>query len=63
MGFPHPSHERETPVLSKYFGDPGARSLAGWRERGGYVSLERALAMDPAEIQTVVKDSGLRGRV
>lgn len=62
MGYPHPSHGRETPVLSKYFGDPAARSLAGWRARGGYEALEMALGMDPAEIHTIVKDSGLRGR-
>jgi NADH-quinone oxidoreductase subunit F len=62
MGYPHPSHGRETPVLSQYFGDPEARTLTGWRARGGYESLEKALGMDPAEIQTIVKDSGLRGR-
>jgi NADH-quinone oxidoreductase subunit F len=62
MGYPHPSHERETPVLSRYFGDPEARTLAGWRARGGYDALEQALRMDPAEIQTIVKDAGLRGR-
>src|SRR5689334_13297129 len=62
MGYPHPSHPRETPVLSKYFGDAEARTLKGWRDRGGYVALEKALGMDPAEIQTIVKDSGLRGR-
>ena len=62
MGYPHPSHPRETPVLSQHFGEPAARTLTGWRDRGGYVALEKALKMDPAEIQTVVKDSGLRGR-
>src|SRR5919112_1190149 len=62
MGYPHPSHPRETPVLSKHFGDAEARTLTGWRDRGGYVALEKALKMDPAEIQTTVKDSGLRGR-
>src|SRR5919112_531179 len=62
MGYPHPSHPRETPVLSKHFGEPEARTLKGWRDRGGYVALEKALKMDPAEIQTTVKDSGLRGR-
>ncbi|MEO7360779.1 MAG: NADH-quinone oxidoreductase subunit NuoF [Gemmatimonadaceae bacterium] len=62
MGYPHQSHERETPVLSKYFGDPEARTLAGWRARGGYDALQKALAMDPQEIQTIIKDSGLRGR-
>lgn len=62
MGYPHPSHPRETPVLSKYFGDAGARTLDGWRQRGGYEALQKAVAMDPQEIQTIVKDSGLRGR-
>ncbi len=62
MGYPHPSHPRETPVLSKHFGDAGARTLDGWRQRGGYEALQKALAMDPQEIQTIVKDSGLRGR-
>ena len=27
MGYPHKSHPRETPVLSKHFGDPAARIL------------------------------------
>ena len=34
MGFPHPSHPRETPILSKYFGDAGARTYDGWVKRG-----------------------------
>jgi NADH-quinone oxidoreductase subunit F len=62
MGYPHPSHDRETPVLSQYFGDAEARTLAGWKARGGYAALEQALAMDPAAIQELVKESGLRGR-
>ena len=62
MGYPHPSHPRETPVLSRHFGDPEARPLAGWRARGGYAALEQALAMDPPAIQDLVKASGLRGR-
>jgi NADH-quinone oxidoreductase subunit F len=62
MGFPHPIHERETPVLSQHFGDPAAISLEGWKKRGGYRGLERALAMDPAGVTALVKDSGLRGR-
>jgi NADH-quinone oxidoreductase subunit F len=49
-------------VLSKHFGDADARTLSGWRARGGYVALEKALKMDPAEIQGIVKESGLRGR-
>ncbi|HEY5219651.1 MAG TPA: NADH-quinone oxidoreductase subunit NuoF [Gemmatimonadaceae bacterium] len=62
MGYPHTPHERETTLLSKYFGDPDAITLAGWKKRGGYTALEKALGMTPAEIVTVVKDSGLRGR-
>ena len=62
MGFPHPVHGRETPVLSRYFGDAGARTLDGWRKRGGYEALRTALATDPVEIQNIVKESGLRGR-
>jgi NADH-quinone oxidoreductase subunit F len=62
MGYPHPSHPRETPVLSRYFGDAEARTLAGWRARGGYEALQQALGMDPQDIQNVVKESGLRGR-
>ncbi|HEX6050884.1 MAG TPA: NADH-quinone oxidoreductase subunit NuoF [Gemmatimonadaceae bacterium] len=62
MGYPHPPHPRETLVLSKYFGDRDAISLDGWRKRGGYVALEKALGMTPADIVNIVKDSGLRGR-
>ena len=62
MGYPHRSHERETPVLSKHFGDAEARTLKGWQARGGYAALRQALAMDPVEIQNIVKESGLRGR-
>ncbi len=62
MGYPHTVHPRETPVLSQYFGDAEARSLEGWRKRGGYQALEKALAMAPGDIVNVVKESGLRGR-
>jgi NADH-quinone oxidoreductase subunit F len=62
MGYPHASHQRETAVLSQYFGDAEARTLDGWKKRGGYKALEKALGMSPADIVTVVKDSGLRGR-
>jgi NADH-quinone oxidoreductase subunit F len=62
VGYPHPVHQRETPVLSQHFGDPAAISLDGWKKRGGYRALERALAMDPPAVTALVKDSGLRGR-
>ncbi|HEU5173117.1 MAG TPA: NADH-quinone oxidoreductase subunit NuoF [Gemmatimonadaceae bacterium] len=62
MGSPHKPHERETLVLSKHFGEAEARTLEGWKKRGGYAALERALRMEPAQIVDVVKASGLRGR-
>ena len=62
MGYPHPSHPRETVVLSRYFGDAGARSYRGWVERGGYAALKAALGMAPDDVTNMVKDSGLRGR-
>jgi NADH-quinone oxidoreductase subunit F len=45
MGYPHPSHPKETVVLSRYFGDPEARTYAGWVKRGGYVAPRMALGM------------------
>jgi len=62
MGYPHKSHPRETAVLSKHFGEPEARTLDGWKKRGGYRALEQALQMEPAGIVDIVKASGLRGR-
>ncbi|HEU4570182.1 MAG TPA: NADH-quinone oxidoreductase subunit NuoF [Gemmatimonadales bacterium] len=62
MGYPHPSHPKETVVLSRHFGDAGARTYQGWVERGGYQALKQALGMTPDAIIEVVKASGLRGR-
>ena len=62
MGYPHKPHARETVVLSKYFGDAEARSFKGWKKRGGYEMLDKALALDPAAVIEEVKNSGLRGR-
>ena len=62
MGYPHPPHPKETVVLSKYFGDPEARTYDGWVARGGYKALEKALSMDRQTIIDEVKESGLRGR-
>ena len=62
MGYPQQPHERETVVLSEFFGDPEARTYDGWIKRGGYQALEKALAQEPAQIIDVVKASGLRGR-
>jgi NADH-quinone oxidoreductase subunit F len=62
MGYPHPSHPRETVVLSQYFGDAEARSFDGWVKRGGYEGLKKALTMAPEALIEEVKQSGLRGR-
>jgi len=62
VGFPHKPHPRETLLLSKHFGEAEARSMKGWKKRGGYEMLEKALGMDPAAVVEEVKASGLRGR-
>ena len=62
MGYPHKPHPNETVVLSQYFGDAEARRYDGWVKRGGYQALKQALAMEPAQVIEIVKESGLRGR-
>jgi NADH-quinone oxidoreductase subunit F len=62
VGYPHPTHPKETPVLSRHFGASDARSFDGWKRRGGYASLEKALGMSCEQVTEEVKTSGLRGR-
>ncbi|MFL5521434.1 MAG: NADH-quinone oxidoreductase subunit F, partial [Gemmatimonadales bacterium] len=62
MGYPHPSHPRETVVLSKHFGDPAARTYQGWVQRGGYQAIRKALELGREPLIELVKQSGLRGR-
>ncbi len=62
MGYPHAPHARETTILSQHFGVGDARTLEGWRKRGGYKALEQALTMQPQQIIDLIKESGLRGR-
>jgi NADH-quinone oxidoreductase subunit F len=62
MGYPHPSHPKETVLLSQYFGDADARRYDGWVQRGGYEALRKALGMTREAIVEEVKASGLRGR-
>lgn len=61
MAYPY-RHEKEVRILSEHFGDPVARTLAGWQERGGYAGLRKALEIGPDAVIDVVKASGLRGR-
>jgi NADH-quinone oxidoreductase subunit F len=50
------------PVLLRRVGKPNSQSLESYRADGGYRALAKALAMSPADVTKVVKDSGLRGR-
>ena len=50
MGYPHPSHPKENPVLSKHFGDAEARTFDGWVKRGGYEALKKVLKMSPEAV-------------
>ena len=61
MAYPY-THPSETRVISRYFGDPEARTLKGWEQRGGYQAQRKALGMTAEDIVAVVKASGLRGR-
>ncbi len=40
MAYPY-EHEKEVRILSKHFGEPEARTLEGWKARGGYQTLTR----------------------
>jgi NADH-quinone oxidoreductase subunit F len=50
------------PVLLARVGKPDSATLATYEADGGYQALRKALAMDPADIIQLVKDSALRGR-
>ena len=50
-----------TPVLTKNWGDEQAWKLTNYEQGGGYSALRTALTMEPADVVTLVKDSGLRG--
>jgi len=62
MAYPYRDDRETTTILSRHMGEPEARSLSGWLERGGYEALRKAVQMEPGEITDVVKESGLRGR-
>jgi NADH-quinone oxidoreductase subunit F len=50
------------PVLLARIHESDSTSLESYRADGGYQALQKALRMSPAEVTTLVKDSGLRGR-
>ncbi|HXH83325.1 MAG TPA: NADH-quinone oxidoreductase subunit NuoF [Candidatus Tectomicrobia bacterium] len=49
------------PILTRNFDRPAARTLAGYREGGGYAAWEKAQGMEPAAIVEAVKAANLRG--
>src|SRR6266540_1654662 len=51
-----------TPVLSDNWDQIRSWQLASYQRSGGYDALRSALRMQPADVVTAVKDSGLRGR-
>ncbi len=61
MAYPY-THEKEVRLLSKHFGEPEARTLEGWKARGGYQALPKAFEMGREKVIEEVKASGLRGR-
>lgn len=61
MAYPYVS-DREVRVLSRHFGEPEARTVDGWKARGGYQALSKAFENGPDWVIDQVKASGLRGR-
>jgi NADH-quinone oxidoreductase subunit F len=61
MAYPYVS-DREVRMLSKNFGDPSARRIDTYVERGGYRALRKAFEMGSDTVTEEVKTSGLRGR-
>jgi len=61
MAYPYVS-DREVRVLSRHFGEPEARTVDGWKARGGYKALSKAFEHGPDWVIDQVKASGLRGR-
>ncbi|HEY0696066.1 MAG TPA: NADH-quinone oxidoreductase subunit NuoF [Kribbella sp.] len=51
-----------TPVLSDNWDQIRSWQLSSYVRSGGYSALKTALRMQPADVVTAVKDSGLRGR-
>jgi len=61
MAYPYVS-DREVRLLSRNFGDPLARRIDTYVERGGYSALKKAFEMGQEAVIEEVKASGLRGR-
>ncbi len=51
-----------TPVLSAHWDSERSWTRESYEATGGYAALRKALTLEPDDIITMVKDSGLRGR-
>ncbi|MBP6997813.1 MAG: NADH-quinone oxidoreductase subunit NuoF [Phycicoccus sp.] len=51
-----------TPILTAFWDDPQSWTLATYEKHNGYQALRKALALDPADLVSMTKESGLRGR-
>src|SRR5690625_265344 len=51
-----------TPLLCDLWDAPRSWKLKAYQDAGGYRALRTALSMETADLVTMVKDSGLRGR-
>ncbi len=52
----------EHKLLTEHYHRDKYKSLIGYKERGGYQTLKKALSKKPEKIVAEVKESGLRGR-
>ena len=53
----------ETRILFRHIDDPDLRTIEGYRRRGGYGALERALRhTEPEQLLNELEECGLRGR-
>lgn len=52
----------EVKILTEHYNDDKYVGIDGYMAKGGYDILKKALKMQPAEIISLVKESGLRGR-
>ena len=48
------------PVLLARIDKPNSTALAGYKADGGYIALEKALAMKPDDVTNLVKDGNVR---
>ena len=59
---PRRLHVPLTPVLTKRFDTDQPWKIENYEALDGYAALRKALSMNPDDLITMVKDSGLRGR-